>query len=291
MQVEAQITSLGGIATRKNLVARGATSRALTAAVKSGHVRRIRNGWYTTLPASDPQVIAVRLGGVLTGAAALHLQNAWLWNPPRSLDVRLAAGASRPTLVPRNVTLSYGRLPRNSRTVATDHEALVIAVKNLPFEEAVAVLDWACHTGRLDEVDLHRLCARLPTSLRRIAEWVDRACESVLESIVRTRLRLLGYEVVSQVPVDTVRSIDLVVDGVLGLELDGRAYHESSFESDREKDLAIVLEGRSAMRVSYGMVRRDWPRVEQGIAAAVAMHRGHRRASGMPRLHERLQRP
>lgn len=291
MQVEAQITSLGGIASRKNLVARGATSRALTAAVKSGHVRRIRNGWYTTLPASDSQVIAVRLGGVLTGAAALHLQNAWLWNPPRSLDVRLAAGASRPKLVPRNVTLSYGRLPRNRRTVATDHEALVHAVKHLPFEEAVAVLDWACHTGRLDEVDLHRLCARLPKPLRRIAEWVDRDCESVLESIVRTRLRLLGYEVVSQVPVDTVRSIDLVVEGVLGLELDGRAYHESSFESDREKDLAIVLEGRSAMRVSYGMVRRDWPRVEQGIAAAVAMHRGHRRASGMPERHRRLQTP
>ncbi|MBF4576389.1 hypothetical protein [Frondihabitans sp. VKM Ac-2883] len=183
-------------------------------------------------------------------------------------------------------------LPELSDTgCASVMEALVIAVKHLPFEEAVAVLDWACHTRRLDEVDLHRLCARLPKPLRRIAEWVDRDCVSVLESIVRTRLRLLGYEVVSQVPVDTVRSIDLVVDGVLGLELDGRAYHESSFESDREKDLAIVLEGRSAMRVSYGMVRRDWPRVEQGIAAAVAMHRGHRRPSGMPERHRRLQTP
>lgn len=181
------------------------------------------------------------------------------------------------------MTLSYGRLPRGTRTVASDHDALLYAVKQLPFEEAVAVLDWACHTGRLDEVDLHRLCARLPSRLRKIAAWVDRDCQSVLESIVRTRLRLLGYEVVSQVPVDTVRSIDLVVDGVLGLELDGRAYHESSFESDREKDLAIVLEGRSAMRVSYTMVQRKWPRVEQGIATAVAAHRHHHRARGSRR--------
>lgn len=290
MNASDQLAGLGGIARRDILLRHGVTRRALAEAHQSGSIRRIRRGWYTTLPAADPRVVACRIGGVLSGASALKIHGSWLWNPPDRIDVVIPRGKTLMATPPSGVRVTFlTDAPAGGCSSVTD--ALLHAIPRLPFEEAVAVLDWACHTGRLDEVDLHRLFARLPTRLRRIAAWVDPDCESVLESIVRTRLRLLGYEVVSQVPVDTVRSIDLVVDGVLGLELDGRAYHESSFDSDREKDLAIVLEGRAAMRVSYGMVRRDWPRVERGIAAAVAMHRGHRRASGMRRPRQRLQTP
>lgn len=284
MDAQAHVVALGGIARRSALVARGVTPRALAAAIRAGSLRRIARGWYTTLPEGDPRVVAVSLGGVLTGAAALRLAGAWLWSAPRTIDVSMPPGASRPAILPRGVALTWSSEPRGEAVVASLEESLLHAVPRLPFDEAVAVLDWAHHTNRLDLVELHGLCARLGQDRRRIVEWVDVDCGRVLESIARTRLRARGHRLASQVPVDplgewrALGAIDLVVDGVVALELDGRTFHESTFESDRRKDLVILRGGRTAIRASREMVATDWTAVEDAVEAALARHRGFRRA-------------
>ncbi|ROQ41184.1 hypothetical protein EDF46_0560 [Frondihabitans sp. PhB188] len=281
MEAAPAVRTLGGLATRQQLVASGLTGADLTRAVRSGQVRRVIRGWYSTLPPHDPRVIAVSLGGSLTGVSALQLYGSWLWNRACVIDVVLTAGSPVPPSIPRNVRIFHGRAPRGSPVVPLA-EALGHAVRRLPFEEAVAVLDWAHHTDQLDVVDLHVFAAGLPTPLRDIAAWVDISCESVLESIVRTRVRSAGHHVTSQVPLG-LGAIDLVIDGVVALELDGRTFHADTFETDRLKDLAILTDGRIAMRASYAMVRADWPRVLGAIETALTTHWAPRRSRPRPR--------
>lgn len=153
-------------------------------------------------------------------------------------------------------------------------DALRRAIPRTTFEEAVALLDWTIKTGRYSVFEVHGLVLSLPRKLHYLEEWFDPKCDSFLESVARTRLREVGHHITSQVPVAEFQAIDLVVDHVVAVELDGREFHADTFERDRVKDLAITLEGRAAMRVSYRMVRDDWPRVEAAISQLVARHRG-----------------
>jgi very-short-patch-repair endonuclease len=77
----------------------------------------------------------------------------------------------------------------------------------------------------------------------------------------------------SQVRVGAFSAIDLVVEDQIALELDGRAFHEATFEADRRKDLAITIEGRHSIRISRRILRESWTDVERAIAAGLAARR------------------
>jgi hypothetical protein len=149
-------------------------------------------------------------------------------------------------------------------------DALLRVVLDEQFETAVAALDWALHTGRLDRIDFELLVLRLPKDMRHISEWVDERCESLPESLARTRLRLLGHSVESQVRVNDLERIDLVVDDCVGLETDGEEFHVDRFESDRTKDIAITIANLHALRPSARMVFRQWHRVALAVETAIA---------------------
>jgi very-short-patch-repair endonuclease len=294
-EISSLVESRGGIVTKADLVALGATDHHLTRAVRSGSVSRVRRGWYSTLPKNDPRVVAVAVGGRLTGASALHVLGAWMWSTP-PIEIAVPHNASR--LRPR---------PRGSRVYWTDDEvsrqkggrgtvdveqALVHAVPRVPFEEAVALLDWAVRSGLVDRMAFAGVISRLPRRSQRIEEYVDSSAGSFPESIIRTRLRMNGRRVATQVSVGDLQRIDIVVDDVVAIEFDGRAWHADSFEADRQKDLRILSDGRVALRLSYGMVRRAWEAVVAAVDAALAFHReaspqrrarrrGSRRARGL----------
>jgi very-short-patch-repair endonuclease len=115
-----------------------------------------------------------------------------------------------------------------------------------------------------------RLIHRLPDNKRFIAEWVDIDCESLPESLARTRLRLAGHRVVSQVEYGTLERIDLVIDDIVGLEVDGEKYHLDRFERDRDKDLAMTIAGFHALRPSARAVFQRWETVQSAVAHALA---------------------
>ena len=278
------VVALGGLATTADLIRGGASARGLTAALQSGSTRQPRRGWHTTLPQNAPRVVAVAAGGRLTGAAALHHFHAWRWRKPSHLDVVLPHGASVP---PGTERIRFTRRPAGWRAggsklrgatpgMVAVADALVHAIPRETFEEAVALLDWSLKTGRLDEFEMIELTLRLPVTCRAIVNWVDPRCDSFLESVVRTRLRLLGYRVSSQIPVEGFGGIDLVVENCVGIELDGREFHVKAFENDRRKDLAIVIDGRSSLRVSYDMVVNEWHIFEAAVERAVSSHRTSR---------------
>lgn len=276
------VESLGGFARKRELVARGARDRDLTNAVRSGEVARARNGWYSSVATSDARFRAIRVGGRLTGASALQLSGAWM-RDTKTLHVSLPRNSAR-LRSQWNRTDKLTALRKHgaivhwdpdevvrggTRTSVTLTDALFTFLLDAPFEEAIAVLDWALRTRAIDFADLDAIIRRLPARLRGIRGWVDPSCDSYPESLTRTRLRMHGHSVSSQIPVGRGELIDLVVEHHVGLEVDGREHHQDRFHKDRRKDLRIAIEGRHALRISVPMLEWDWSEILAAIAAAL----------------------
>lgn len=269
------VEALGGVAHKRQLAARGARDLDLTRAVRSGEVTRVRRGWYSTRP-EGPTIRALRIGGRLTGISAVVEWGGWVLGT-RPLHVSLPDNAARLRRSGRNVRLHWDScdlLDRGTVTSVGLVDALVRVVLDEDLETAVAALDWAVHTGRLDRINFERVILALPANRRWIAGWVDEQCESLPESLSRTRFRLLGLLVVSQVPLGAER-IDMVIAGIVGLETDGEEFHRDRFEKDRRKDLAIIAAGYIPARIPARMVFYEWEAVVTAVRRLLHM-RGYR---------------
>jgi hypothetical protein len=281
--IAALVASLGGMAQKQQLVARGARDLDLTLAVRRGEVERARQGWYTTLPSDDPRVRAVRVGGRLTGMSAVIALGGWsLGRHPLHVSLRDNAARLR-TPWNRHVAL-HGRHPpnlrlhwdgaavaqRGSATVVDLRDALVRVVLDEEFETAVAAIDWALHSRLLSRTGLAEVVSALPRELRFIREWVDPLCESLPESLARTRLTMRGHSVISQAHRGDADRIDLVVDESVGMETDGEEFHRDRFEPDRMKDLDITIANLTALRPSARAVFQHWPKVVLAVETAIA---------------------
>lgn len=283
VDIREMVDELGGLAQKRQLVARGAQDFDLTHAVKRGEVVRARQGWYTTAEESEPRVRAVRVGGRLTGISAIAEWGGWVLDK-HPLHVSLPHNAAR-LRSPWNRRRALGarrglRLhwdppavsERGSNWYVGVFDALRRVILDEDLETAVAAIDWALHTGRIQAFDFERLILALPVHKRSIRSWVDEGCESLPESLARTRLRLRGHHVTTQVPVGSKR-IDLVVNGLVGLEVNGKQFHAHTFEEDHLKALEITIAGFHAMSVSATMVFRQWELFVRALDSALSLNR------------------
>ncbi|MBH0098932.1 type IV toxin-antitoxin system AbiEi family antitoxin domain-containing protein [Salinibacterium sp. NSLL150] len=94
VDVHELVDELGGLAQKRQLVARGARDRDLTRAVKRGEVVRARQGWYTTGAETELRVRAARVGGRLTGISAIADWGGWVVKE-HPLQVSVPKNASR----------------------------------------------------------------------------------------------------------------------------------------------------------------------------------------------------
>ena len=99
----------------------------------------------------------------------------------------------------------------------------------------------------------------------------DGRAESGIETITRQLLRLLGLHVEPQVEIAGLGRVDLLVEGRLIVELDGREWHdeEDSFEEDRRRDLVGAAQRYRTLRFTWFMVLFEWPLVEEAVFAAL----------------------
>lgn len=300
MDIAAHVDALGGFAQKRRLVAVGARDRDLTLAVRNGAVRRARQGWYTTLPETDRRVRAVRVGGRLTGLSAIVAMGGWVLRSsvlhvaiPRNA-ARLRSQYNRRAHPPagriRGVRLHWEESDRGSASVVGLTEALRRVVLDEARETAVAALDWALHTGRVDEMDVASIMLAVPSAKRIPWAALDRECESLPESLSRTRLQYAGFRVHSQVRLDNGQRIDLVIDDIVGLEVDGEEHHRDRFVEDRAKDSVIIRAGYVPYRPAASSVFADWLTVEATIVAAiVSRNAGNSGITSLGRRRNRLR--
>lgn len=134
------------------------------------------------------------------------------------------------------------------------------------------MLDSALRLRHLRRSDVPALLARLPERLHPVVRATDRA-ESGTETITRYFLRRLGLRVEVLVPIDGLGTVDLLVEGRLIVELDGKEFHDptDAFENDRRRDLVAAAHRYRSLRFTWSQVLFTWDEVERAILATLAL--------------------
>lgn len=284
---------LGGVATRAQLVA--ASSRGeVDAALTSGLVVVVARGRYALPSVDEARRAAHEVAGVVSHrSAALR----WGW-----------AVKSRPDLpdvtVPRNRKLSDEQrrriTPHRADLVSDDvrsgvtgrDRTLIDCLRELPFDEALAVADSALREG-YSPGRLARLAreARGPGSrqIRRVAAEARAEAANPFESALRAiALDVPGLRVRPQVPIfapaEFLGRPDLVDEdlGIL-LEADSFEWHgdRAALRNDARRYDAFVVHGWLVLRFAWEDVMFDPAWVRAILVAAVA-ERTDRRCRSCP---------
>lgn len=269
--------------TTGQLHARGLSAREVGRRVDSGLLLPVRRGLWASPEAPAELVRVARTGGAATattGARALGL-----WTPPDDrLQLAVPAGASRlrdpddatrPLAGDVDVCVHWTKRMPAVHSLGDRVAPLLLvlehAVRCLRSELAVAILDSALHGGLLRQRDLPALTLALPAHLRRVLLLVDGRSDSGLESIVRVLLRAAGFDVVVHAVLPGIGEVDLLVNGVLIIETDGRRWHsaESAFFRDRHRDRTAMIDGYRVLRLHQWQVLEEWPECLRAVRAAL----------------------
>ncbi|WP_431220421.1 hypothetical protein [Leifsonia xyli] len=257
---------LGGAASTRQLLDAGATEHELTAAVARGALLRPRKGRYVSAGAPEPVRSAFRVGGRLSCVSAA--QSCGLWaGTDRRLHVVVPPHSGRSAGDETDVVRHWRPCeshPEIWRVSLAD--CLRTVARCADPETAVAVLDTAISSGQASLPRLRQFFTGEPQRSRALAARAHPGSDSGVESILRQRLAARGHVIEQQVHVHGVGLVDLRVDGVLFVEVDGFAFHSDreSFERDRARDTALTLRGARSLRLTARQVL-------DGPADAVAM--------------------
>ena len=82
---------------------------------------------------------------------------------------------------------------------------------------------------------------------------------------------MLGVRIQSQMMIDGVGRLDLVVGDRLVVETDGRKWHDGpdAFHRDRTRDLALLRHGYIVILLSYQQVMDEWQLIELVVRAII----------------------
>jgi len=265
MQIEQWVAEHGRIAHREDLL-RAGFGRDL------GRLVRVNRAWFRLPDAPVALVAAARLGGRITCVTAAKHRGLALLRPP----------ATGHFWVPEHANAQGAglRLHRRRPLAPVPRHALVQATPDvlqhvadcLPHEEALVVWESAVRSGVVSVAQLRRLPWR-GAARRVMAECGDRS-DSLLETLVATRLRAAGIPFVQQARLLGHR-VDFLVADRLVVQTDGFAFHRDARqrEEDLRHDARLLLEGTPVMRCSYRDVVDEWDASFQRIQTFLAQTR------------------
>ena len=280
------VNHVGGVAPVAQLYEHGVTPAEVNYAVRRGRLLRVRRGWVAAAGAPREVVRAVAVGGRLSCVSVLDRERIWCVRDHR-LHVRVAPDG-RGVASPNSRRVPLGRpeqhglvLHRSRRSIVLDEPqgavdsfewALLHAVECQSRMDAIVSLDSALHSGRITPVGLQFLLSELPKSIRAYLDVVDAGAASGLETKARLGLRKMNIPVRSQVKIEGVGRVDLLIGDRLVLETDGEEWHSGAkaYAVDRERDLALVERGYIVIRLTFDQVMLEWPRVIAAVRALVA---------------------
>lgn len=253
----------------------------LDAAIRAGELHRVRRGLYCPSSAPVPVVGALTVGGLVDCVSFASV--AGLWVPPHTgLHVAVARDGSR-LRSPDGLPLSRGRAGLRLHwwplrdapgpVAVSTADALARVVRCQPPRYAVAVIDSALHAGLIDRSDLSSLMSRVPARRRLALSRFDPASESGIESLVRFDLEEAGMHCQSQVVVPGIGRVDLLIEGRVIVEVDGREWHGSEQARDYRRDLLATARGAPTVRVDYRHAVEESPLVIAAVRRAVRRRR------------------
>ncbi|NUP60359.1 MAG: hypothetical protein HOQ06_12935 [Pseudarthrobacter sp.] len=98
---------------------------------------------------------------------------------------------------------------------------------------------------------------------------------SIIETMARYLLEEAGLTVELQVNIPGMGHLDLLVDGLLGIETDGYAHHSSrdAYREDRRRWNVGVVRGVPTLRVTFEMVLNEPLEFVRMVKRALATYR------------------
>jgi hypothetical protein len=290
----------GPFARRADLLAAGFSDADIRRALVARQVFRVRHGWYALPGTPDVAVRAIRVGGRVTGIAALHSRGLYL--PNRAIvDIAVpstAAGLRRPQdrrarLAPGDgVRIRWIDSPRGQRAAAdwraTDAEALAVVLATESRELAVAACDGLIRYRGWSRRDIHRVFLVAPERVRAWEQLVDGRADSWGETFVRLGFHDAGMPFEPQAFVPGAGRLDGRVGPRTYVEVDGAQHDElwtadddDWYGRDRERDAVVAsLDGR-VLRITYPMFRDHWALFLEAVRRAVAADVAELRARGI----------
>jgi very-short-patch-repair endonuclease len=251
----------GGVARWSRLARMGVARGTLLALVRQGVIVRPARGVFCRPElVGSVEVQAEIVSGQLTcaaGAVALGLDT---WDEAQVCHVRTPLNPRAPRRQSAVVVHPWGLAGpgQTARVEAVLHDCACC----LPTIEAVVIVDSALRKGLVEASDWVRVIGSgpYPERVTRVLALTDPQSQSVLESVARTSLVLAGMpHVLSQVWFADVGWVDLVIDGWLVIELDGRRTHQPAFQEDRRRDAELTRRGLVVLRFTYADLKARLP--------------------------------
>lgn len=133
------------------------------------------------------------------------------------------------------------------------------------------MVDAALTRGMIEPRQLDDFSASHPARCAFLREYSLVGAESPLETLARFHMVRAGLNVQPQYMVLGVGRVDLLVEGCVAVELDGREFHltPKSFEEDRRRDRVLALEGIPVLRFTYVDLMTDPAAVVDQVRALV----------------------
>ncbi|TYL53174.1 endonuclease domain-containing protein [Agromyces mariniharenae] len=273
--VASVIRERGGALPYRALDSAGVARADVRRALAAGGIRQVRERWFAVPDAHADIVRAVHVGGSLTAGSVARLEGLWS-RPDGLLHVRVPRTAGR-LWAPDGSHLPLHRGEhhvcvhyRTARTGTPARDPLTLALAELaacaPRLDAIIAIDAALATRRLQYAELPALRSLMMPSRRNLLDLVDGGCQSGTETIVRMLLRSRRLRHRTQVWIDGVGRVDILVGDRLIIEIDGAGFHtDVEFERDRRRDFELVMRGYQVLRLSYSMVMTEWDAVQRGV--------------------------
>lgn len=300
----------GHLARRSTLLAAGFSRQQLETAVSGGVLFRPIRGWYATSLADVDQLRAVAAGARVGCVSALRRWGVWsgaddslhVWMPPTSSGVEVFPWPVRDSSEPLphpSVPHALGVAVRAcshaapvvhwSRSAAQRHwldwivspsQAIDQAVRCQSDEHALACVDSAVHEGAVSASEWASISSTLPRRLRWLHSHTDSRADSGNETIVRHRFRLLGWRCAPQAHISGIGYIDLLVEGLVPVEVDSEAHHSSATQRRKDRTRSLVSAALGAPTIRIGSEHLDatnWPLVVAAVERQLADARLRRR--------------
>lgn len=235
-----------------------------------GWLRRVRRSWLVSNKCDKDVLAAINAGARLSCLSEAKRLNLWVPNFS-GLHVSLIANAGQ-TLV-RNHRRHWGRRVIELGT-SEPFEHLYNVLEHIAncVDEPQALAVWeSAVEQKLVTTDQVALVKWKTPRARELALNSGGLSESGLESLIRYLLLQLGVPFEQQVWINN-RRLDALIDKRLVIEADGRAYHRSVQQLDRDHraDNELKMQGYTVLRFGYLQIVKDPESVLRTIRTALA---------------------
>jgi len=264
------LCSFGHVASTGLLLRNGLSRRQIEQLALRDDVVKVRRGVLACRHLHGLERSAVLTRARIDCISALRERGIWAGHDSRD-HLLLSPTAKRPIGNPHETVWHWRAEEQADPLRVSIVQALRQAMLCLPADDVVAALESAPHLKEITRRQFYDLIADAPRRLSSVLAEAeaDPCAQSGPETHVRMRFRRAGYRVRPQVFVPGVGHVDNLIEDVVALDTDGRAYHAETFEEDRRRDLATEWMGIRSLRIpaTYVFTRWDW--VSETVARMV----------------------